>query len=169
MLTPNRGRSPSTLESTSAPQTVTVSAAAAQTTTAISGSASAVTGVDVALTAQVSPNPGSGTVQFKDANGNLGGPVNVDADGKAVLTQAFAEGTQSITAVFAGSAGFLTSTSAAHGLTATAVGTVTVSNGDSGNGGSGSLGGNGGLGSLGGSGILGSLGGNGGPGSSGGS
>ncbi|OYD68490.1 Ig-like domain-containing protein [Rhodococcus sp. OK302] len=107
-------------ESTSVPQNVTVSAAVAQTTTAITGVGTATTSDVVSLTATVGPNPGGGTVQFKDANGNLGAPVDVDASGKAVLTQAFAEGTHSITAVFSGSAGFGTSTAVAHSLTVSA-------------------------------------------------
>ncbi|MCJ0905308.1 Ig-like domain-containing protein [Rhodococcus sp. ARC_M6] len=107
-------------QSTSVPQNVTVSAAVAQTMTAITGVGTATTGDSVSLTATVGPNPGGGTVQFKDANGNLGAPVDVDASGNAVLMQAFAEGTHSITAVFSGSAGFGASTAVAHSLTVTA-------------------------------------------------
>ncbi|MFD4295518.1 Ig-like domain-containing protein [Rhodococcus sp. NPDC058532] len=106
-------------ESTSAAQTVTVAEADVETTTALAVPASAVTGAAVELTATVSPAPAGGTVQFKDGDANIGGPVAVSG-GVATLSHAFdAAGGRSITAVYSGAGGFLTSTSAAASITVT--------------------------------------------------
>ncbi|MFC4605416.1 Ig-like domain-containing protein, partial [Rhodococcus kronopolitis] len=110
------------LTSTSAAHTVAVAPPApvdVVTTTVVTGPATAVAGADVTLAAQVSPTPSGGTVQFKDGTTNLGGPVAVDAAGKASITQKFVAGNRQITAVFSGAGEFLTSTSAAHALSVT--------------------------------------------------
>ncbi|SDE36536.1 Ig-like domain (group 3) [Rhodococcus tukisamuensis] len=101
-------------ESVSAAQNVPVTPADVVTTTAVTGPATAVAGADVTLNVQVSPAPSGGTVQFKDGATNLGGPVTLGADGKGSITQQFASGARSVTAVYSGAGEFLTSTSAAH-------------------------------------------------------
>ncbi|NMM89756.1 hypothetical protein B2J88_36390, partial [Rhodococcus sp. SRB_17] len=120
-------------QSVSAVQNVTVTPADVTTTTTVTGPADAVAGTDVTLGVQVSPIPTGGTVQFKDGGTNIGGPVTLDAQGKGSLTQQFATGTRNITAVYAGSAQFLTSTSAVHAIAVTPanVNTTTTVTGDS--------------------------------------
>ncbi len=99
--------------STSAVQSVQVAVADVETSTALEVPATATTGQAVELKATVAPAPSGGTVQFKDGNVNLGGPVNV-TNGVATLSHAFdAAGGKSITAVFSGVAGFTGSTSQA--------------------------------------------------------
>ncbi|SDC80542.1 Ig-like domain-containing protein [Rhodococcus tukisamuensis] len=106
-------------ESVSAAQNVPVAPADVVTTTEVTGPDAAVAGTDVTLDVQVSPPPSGGMVQFKDGATDLGGPVALDAQGKGSITQQFATGTRSITAVYAGAGEFLTSTSAAHMVTVT--------------------------------------------------
>ena len=102
--------------STSAVQSVQVAVADVETSTALEVPATATTGQAVELKATVAPAPSGGTVQFKDGNVNLGGPVNV-TNGVATLSHAFdAAGGKSITAVFSGVAGFTGSTSAAGSI-----------------------------------------------------
>lgn len=90
------------------------------TTTTLTAPATAQTGQQVTLTANLDPANAAGSVQFKDGNTNIGGPVAV-SNGKAIAQTTFATaGQRSITAVFTGSAGFKSSTSEAQ--------TVSVSN-----------------------------------------
>ncbi|AGT91396.1 hypothetical protein O5Y_07625 [Rhodococcus erythropolis CCM2595] len=103
--------------STSSAVDVVVSEADKSTATAITGPASAVAGESVTVEATVSPTPAGGTVQFKDGATDLGGAVTVDANGKASLTNAYAEGAHSIVAVYSGSGVYEASTSAPHALT----------------------------------------------------
>ncbi|MBT2264978.1 Ig-like domain-containing protein [Rhodococcus erythropolis] len=103
--------------STSSAIDVVVSEADKNTATTITGPASAVAGESVTLEASVSPVPAGGTVQFKDGATDLGGAVAVDANGKASLANAYAEGAHSIVAVYSGSGVYQTSTSAPHALT----------------------------------------------------
>ncbi|WP_338480094.1 Ig-like domain-containing protein [Rhodococcus sp. DN22] len=103
--------------STSSAVDVVVSEADKSTATAITGPASAVAGESVTVEATVSPTPAGGTVQFKDGATDLGGAVTVDANGKASLTNSYAEGAHSIVAVYSGSGVYQTSTSAPHALT----------------------------------------------------
>ncbi|WP_345348082.1 Ig-like domain-containing protein, partial [Rhodococcus olei] len=108
------------LTSTSSASTVTVSDPApvdVATATSLTAPATATTGQAVELKATVSPAPNGGTVQFKDGNTNVGGPVNV-VNGVATLSHTFdAAGSKSVTAVYSGAAGFLTSTSQASTVT----------------------------------------------------
>ncbi|MDV6273230.1 Ig-like domain-containing protein [Rhodococcus erythropolis] len=103
--------------STSSAVNVVVSEADKSTATTITGPASAVAGESVTVEASVSPTPAGGTVQFKDGATDLGGAVTVDTNGKASLTNSFAEGAHSIVAVYSGSGVHQTSTSAPHALT----------------------------------------------------
>ncbi|MFD1810894.1 Ig-like domain-containing protein [Rhodococcus gannanensis] len=109
----------STGGSTSAAQNVTVAVPDAATTTTVTGPATVEVGQAVTLTAQVSPTPGGGTVQFKDGATDLGAPAAVGADGKAVLSvPSLGAGAHEITAVYSGIAGFTGSTSAPFTVTA---------------------------------------------------
>ncbi|MFC8932711.1 Ig-like domain-containing protein [Rhodococcus sp. NPDC057135] len=103
--------------STSSAVDVVVSEADKSTATTITGPASTVAGESVTVEATVSPTPAGGTVQFKDGATDLGGAVAVDANGKASLTNSFAEGAHSIVAVYSGSGVYQASTSAPHALT----------------------------------------------------
>ncbi|WP_345353654.1 Ig-like domain-containing protein, partial [Rhodococcus olei] len=108
--------------SQSAPQSVQVGAADVATSTSLTVPATAATGQAVELKATVSPAPSGGTVQFKDGNANIGGPVTV-VNGVATLSQSFGSaGAKSITAVFSGAGEFQASTSQ--------VSTVTVADPD---------------------------------------
>ncbi|RDI16230.1 Ig-like domain-containing protein, partial [Rhodococcus sp. AG1013] len=102
--------------STSAAQTVAVSVPDAATTTTLTVPSTADTGAQVTLSADVAPNPGGGTVQFKDNGADIGAPVAV-SNGKADLSYTFSEaGQHSITAVFSGAPGFVGSTSQAQSV-----------------------------------------------------
>ncbi|MGW6657476.1 Ig-like domain-containing protein [Rhodococcus sp. NPDC055024] len=103
--------------STSSAVNVVVSEADKSTATTITGPASAVAGESVTVEATVSPTPAGGTVQFKDGATDVGGAVAVDANGKASLSNSFAEGAHSIVAVYSGSGAYQASTSAPHALT----------------------------------------------------
>ena len=100
--------------------------AATTTTTALTSSAtSAGFGTNITLTATVVPGvagtTATGIVNFLDGSTNLG-PGTLDATGKATLsTTALAVGTHSITASYAGTTTFAPSTSAALGITITAL------------------------------------------------
>ncbi|WP_068279170.1 Ig-like domain-containing protein [Aldersonia kunmingensis] len=114
------------LQSTSAPQTGTVSAADVVTSTTLTVPATANNSVPVDLVATVSPAPSGGTVQFKDGNTNIGAPVAVTG-GTATLSQAFSsDGAHEVTAVYSGTGGFAGSTSAASTVTVTSATTTTV-------------------------------------------
>ena len=98
------------LTSTSAAQTVSVTAPAAEdqvTSITVSAPASATKGAKVDLVAAVAPSFNGGTVQFMDGSAPIGGPAAV-VNGKATLSHAFAEvGDRRITAVFSGTDGYL--------------------------------------------------------------
>ncbi|WP_198163330.1 Ig-like domain-containing protein [Rhodococcus sp. WMMA185] len=125
----------------------------AETTTVLTGSSSAQTGVEVSFEAQVSPAPEGGTVQFKDGDIDLGGPVAVSENGTASITHTFdAEGTYDITAVYSGAPGYSGSTAETVTVTVTDVVDGGPGDGGPGDGGPGDGGGNtddGGTGSLG--------------------
>ena len=92
--------------------TIAVSTPEVSTTTAVTVPATATAGAPVTLSATVSPAPNGGTVQFKDGDANIGAPVTVTG-GTATLNHTFATaGARSVSAVFAGVAGFTGSTSA---------------------------------------------------------
>ncbi|WFR72775.1 Ig-like domain-containing protein [Prescottella defluvii] len=95
-------------------QTVNVGVPDAATTTTVTAPGTAQAGAQVTLSADVTPNPGGGTVQFKDNGADIGSPVAL-SNGTAQLPYTFTTaGDRSITAVFSGSAGFAGSTSAAQ-------------------------------------------------------
>ncbi|NKS81947.1 Ig-like domain repeat protein [Rhodococcus hoagii] len=104
--------------SSSAPaQTITVSVPDLATTTTLTVPQTARTGTEVTLSADVAPNPGSGTVQFKDNGAEIGAPVAI-SNGTAQLPQTFSSaGQHSITAVFSGAPGFTASSAAAQPVT----------------------------------------------------
>ena len=105
------------LQSTSAPQTGTVSAPDVATGTALAAPETANNGAPVDLTATVSPAPGGGTVQFKDGATDIGAPVAVTG-GSATLSHTFStDGAHEVTAVYSGADGFSGSTSAARTVT----------------------------------------------------
>ncbi len=85
--------------SSSAPaQTITVSVPDLATTTTLTVPQTARTGTEVTLSADVAPNPGSGTVQFKDNGAEIGAPVAI-SNGTAQLPHTFSSaGQHSITA-----------------------------------------------------------------------
>ncbi|TQF68859.1 Ig-like domain repeat protein [Rhodococcus spelaei] len=117
--------------SSSAPSTVTVSPPDASTSTVLSVATDAQAGTAVILSAAVTPAPSGGTVQFKDGNTPIGGPV-ILTDGTATLRFTFnLAGDHPITAVYSGAPGFTGSTSAST--------TVKVSDGSGTGGGNGSL------------------------------
>ncbi|MBM9839095.1 Ig-like domain repeat protein [Rhodococcus hoagii] len=104
--------------SSSAPaQTITVSVPDLATTTTLTVPQTARTGTEVTLSADVAPNPGSGTVQFKDNGAEIGAPVAI-SNGTAQLPHTFSSaGQHSITAVFSGAPGFTASSAAAQPVT----------------------------------------------------
>ncbi|WP_260845276.1 beta strand repeat-containing protein [Prescottella equi] len=106
--------------SSSAPaQTITVSVPDLATTTTLTVPPTAETNQQVTLTANLDPTNASGTVQFKDNGTNIGSAVAV-ANGVAALQYSFATaGNHSITAAFAGNAGFSNSSAAAQSVTVT--------------------------------------------------
>ncbi|MFD4264409.1 Ig-like domain-containing protein, partial [Rhodococcus sp. NPDC058523] len=105
--------------SASAPSTVTVSAPDVATSTVLSLASDAQTGVQTRLVAAVTPAPAGGTVQFKEGDAPIGGPVSV-VDGTATLWYTFnTPGDHPITAVYSGAPGFTGSTSAATTLKVT--------------------------------------------------
>ncbi|MFC9790912.1 Ig-like domain-containing protein [Rhodococcus sp. NPDC127528] len=117
--------------SASAPSTVVVAAPDAPTSTVLSAVSDAQAGTPVSLVAAVTPAPTGGTVQFKDGDTPIGGPVPVTG-GNATLWIPFnLAGDHPITAVYSGAPGFKGSTSAPT--------TVKVSDGSGTGGGNGSL------------------------------
>ena len=111
--------------STSNATTLVISAAPVATTTALTASATTVaSGASITFTATVKPASGSvvatGTVTFKDGSTTLG-TGTVDGTGNATYsTAALAVGIHSITAVYGGDSGNLTSTSSAVSITVSA-------------------------------------------------
>ncbi|MCX5043599.1 Ig-like domain-containing protein [Aldersonia sp. NBC_00410] len=106
--------------------TINVTAADVATTTALTAPATATNGQSVSLSATVSPAEAGGTVQFKDGATDLGAPVAVNA-GVATLDHTFTDnGAHSITAVYSGAAGFITSTSAASVVDVSAANVATT-------------------------------------------
>ncbi len=111
--------------STSSAVTVTVTAGVPTKTALSSSAASAVTGTSLTFSAVVSAASGSvtptGTVTFLDGTTTLGTGM-LDATGTATYaTSGLAVGAHSITAAYAGAAGFAASTSSAVSVTITAV------------------------------------------------
>ncbi|WP_258195551.1 Ig-like domain-containing protein [Rhodococcus sp. OK519] len=106
--------------STAAAQAITVSVPDQATTTTLTVPPTAEPAQQVTLTANLDPANASGTVQFKDNGNNIGSAVQV-SNGAATLQHSFtSSGSHSVTAVFTGNAGFVSSTATAQ--------TVTVSN-----------------------------------------
>ncbi|MFD1812290.1 Ig-like domain-containing protein [Rhodococcus gannanensis] len=90
------------------------------TTTDLQAPATAKTGESVTLTANVGPANAVGTVQFKDGNANIGGPVAVSG-GVATLAHTFDTlGAHPITAAFTAGAGFHSSVSGVKTVDVTA-------------------------------------------------
>lgn len=110
--------------STSAASTVSVLAASS---TSLGVSPGSVTiGQPVTLTASISGNSPTGSVQFKDGSNNLGSPVAVSNGSATLSTNQFsATGTHSLSASYSGDAGNATSTSATATLTVNASSTST--------------------------------------------
>jgi hypothetical protein len=107
--------------SNSAAVTLTIAAGTPTTTTLTAAPATAVSGAQVALTAVVKPNTGSGvptgSVSFLDGTNSLGSGT-LDTTGTATFnTTALAVGSHSLTAAYAGDAGNAPSTSAAVPVT----------------------------------------------------
>ncbi|AQA21907.1 hypothetical protein BTZ20_5475 [Rhodococcus sp. MTM3W5.2] len=116
--------------STSAASNVDVSVNAVDTTTTLNVPATAKTGTAVDLTATIAPAPSGGTVQFKDGDTNIGGPVTLNG-ATATLNHTFTTiGAHAVTAVYSGADGFNTSTSAASNVdvSVNAVDTTTTLN-----------------------------------------
>jgi len=102
------------VNSSASAQTVNVSVPDVATTTTVTAPGTAQTGAQVTLSADVTPNPGGGTVQFKDNGADIGSPVAL-SNGGAQLPHTFsAAGQHSITAEFSGVPGFTGSASTAQ-------------------------------------------------------
>jgi len=70
-------------------------------------------GQSVTFTARVTPVAATGTVQFKVGGSNVGGPVTLDATGRATLViNSLTVGTHTISAAYSGSINYAPSTSA---------------------------------------------------------
>jgi Bacterial Ig-like domain (group 3)/FG-GAP-like repeat len=124
-LTATYGGDTNFSSSTSSALTVTVTAGVATATKLSSSAASAASGTSVTFSAAVSAASGSavptGTVAFLDGTTTLG-TGTLDATGTATYaTSALAVGAHSITAAYAGAAGFAASTSSAVSVSITAV------------------------------------------------
>lgn len=113
-ITASYGGSTSYTASTSSAVTVTVTAASltATTTTLSSSATSATFGTAVTLTAAVSPSAATGSVTFYDGTTSLGA-VTLSSGSAALATSSLAVGSHSITATYAGSSTYATSTSSA--------------------------------------------------------
>ncbi|MFC9789012.1 Ig-like domain-containing protein [Rhodococcus sp. NPDC127528] len=106
--------------------TTRIIAADAQTTTTVVAPGAVKNGAEVTLTANVNPAAPGGTVQFKDGDTPLGGPVTV-ANGTASTTHTFTtDGDHAITAVYSGTTGFVGSTSAVKTINVSTADTVTT-------------------------------------------
>ncbi|WP_169846695.1 Ig-like domain-containing protein [Rhodococcus marinonascens] len=113
-------------ESASANHSVAVSVPEVTTTT-LTGPTTTMAGAEVTFTAQISPNPAGGTIQFRDGDTDLGPTVTVNPDGTATLTHTFdTAGTHEIAAAFSGTPAFVGSTSANHSVAVSEVTTTTL-------------------------------------------
>jgi hypothetical protein len=80
---------------------------AQSTTTTVSGPSTVGYGSSVTLTGTVAPNPGSGTVTFKEGGSTLGtGTVNASGVASFATPTTLGAGTHSIVAAFGGASGF---------------------------------------------------------------
>ncbi|MFD4181492.1 Ig-like domain repeat protein [Rhodococcus sp. NPDC058514] len=113
------------LSSQSASQTIELGAPAPTdiaTVTKVTALDTATLNQTVDLSATVTPSPAGGTVQFMDGTTTIGAPVTV-VNGTAILPHTFTTaGEHSITAVYSGAPGFVSSTSAPLAVTASAAG-----------------------------------------------
>jgi uncharacterized repeat protein (TIGR01451 family) len=110
--------------STSAVLTQVVNNLIATTTTVTSSLNPSVFGQSVTFTATVSS--GTGTVQFRDGAGNIGGAIAIAGGQATYTTSALTVGSHSITAVYSGDATHATSTSAALTQVVNGLGTTTT-------------------------------------------
>ncbi len=99
------------LTSTSPVVQQVVNAAGASSTALVSSLNPSLVGQSVTFTATVTGASPTGTIQFKDGAGNLGGPVAMAGAVATFTTSALTQGTHPITAVYGGDANNLTSTS----------------------------------------------------------
>ena len=83
----------------------------ATTTALVSSLNPSLVGQSVTFTATVTGASPTGTIQFKDGAGNLGGPVAMAGAVATLTTSVLTQGTHPITAVYSGDANNLTSTS----------------------------------------------------------
>lgn len=113
-ITATYGGSSSYSSSTSSSVTITITAASTtSTTTTLATSLSSVTyGSAVTLTATVSPSAATGSVTFYDGSTSLGA-VTLASGSAALSTSTLTVGTHSITATYAGSSTYASSTSSA--------------------------------------------------------
>ena len=112
--------------STSSVLTQTVNTVATATTTSLASSANPSTfGQSVTLTASVAGNAPSGAVTFMDGTTTLG-TGSISAGVATFVTSAFTVGSHSLTAVYAGDASNLTSTSSAMAQAVNAAATTTA-------------------------------------------
>ncbi|WP_272818791.1 beta strand repeat-containing protein [Prescottella equi] len=103
--------------STSAPQSVTVSAPDVTTSLSVTAPATATTGESVDFSATVSPANAQGSVQFMIGGVDVGAPQTVSG-GAASLSHIFdAAGSFEVTAEFSGAAGFTDSAASAQSVT----------------------------------------------------
>ncbi|MGX1770137.1 Ig-like domain-containing protein [Dietzia sp. NPDC055343] len=97
-----------------------------QTATDVEVQLEALTGDEVAITAEVTPNPGRGTVEFYDGE-DLIGQATVGEDGTAELVWRFRDrGTHQITARYVGDAEYLSSESEPRTVEVTVPGEVVI-------------------------------------------
>ncbi len=125
-ITASYGGSSSYTSSTSSAVTVTITAASTtSTTTTLAASATSPTyGTSVTFTATVSPSAATGSVTFYDGTTSLGA-VTLTSGSAALSTSALTVGTHTITATYAGSSTYASSTSAAVTVTVSAATTTT--------------------------------------------
>lgn len=97
-----------------------------QTATDVEVQLEALTGDEVAITAEVTPNPGRGTVEFYDGE-DLIGQAPVGEDGTAELVWRFRDrGTHQVTARYVGDAEYLSSESEPRTVEVTVPGEVVI-------------------------------------------
>ncbi|MBF7734415.1 Ig-like domain-containing protein [Rhodococcus sp. ARC_M13] len=97
------------------------------TTATLTAPTDAKTGEQVDLSANVGPANAVGTVQFKDGDNNIGGPVTVSGGAASTQHTFDAVGAHAVTAVFTGEAGFHGATSEISTVNVTADTTTTLS------------------------------------------
>jgi hypothetical protein len=115
-LTAKYAGSTSYTTSTSSAVSVTASAKTATTTALAASTTTPAVGASITLTATVAPTAATGTVTFYSGTTSLG--IGTLSAGKATLATSFATaGTYSLTAVYAGSTTYATSTSSAVSIT----------------------------------------------------